>query len=124
MGASHHRKLAEGVARSDRPGERSINVFFDDELFEELKDYAKLHKIAVGKAVSELATIGLECLKDENVKAQILRVRENARAIAISTAFDFTQDCYACGKHGTLTRTHGHIQCRACGANVEPCCDD
>lgn len=114
-------KLAKGVKRYS--GRLGINAFFDTELFDEVREYAQAHNLAISNAVVELATLGLECLKDEDARQKILRVRENARALLMSTSFDFSQDCFKCGKRG-LIRVHSHIQCRFCGAVVEPCCDD
>jgi hypothetical protein len=123
MGRSLRKSLTtNGNAKPLRPNERFVNAFFDLELFDEIKAYAAKHKLAVSVAVTELATIGLETIKDEKTNAIILRVRDNKRALMLSTAFDFNQDCFKCGKRG-LIRIHGHVQCRHCGCVVEPCCE-
>lgn len=114
------RNFANGITRVK--GQLGVKASFDPELFAELREYAMKHNLPVSTAVAELATIGLETIKDEKTNAMILRVRENARALAVSSAFDFGQDCFKCGKRG-LVRVHGHVQCRHCGCVVEPCCD-
>jgi hypothetical protein len=34
------------------------------------------------------------------------------------------EPCLACGETKGLIRVHGHVQCRACNAVLERCCDD
>lgn len=115
-------KDIEGVIVSG--GMKQLSSRYDPEFFDELREYAKSYNISLSSAVTELTIIGLETIKEAKTDAIIRRVREKERALKVSKSFDFAQDCYACGRHGTLSRVHGHIQCRVCGANVEPCCDD
>ena len=125
MSFTQSAKPAVGVRRAKGASdELGIMAFFDPELFDEIKEYAARNKLSLAKAVSELTTVGLETIKQDKTNATILRIRENERALKMAKAFDFTQDCYACGRSGTLRRIHGHVQCKSCGANVEPCCDD
>ncbi|MBL8726438.1 MAG: hypothetical protein JNK49_20510 [Planctomycetes bacterium] len=32
------------------------------------------------------------------------------------------QPCPYCGRRGGRVAVHGHVQCGACGTNLEPCC--
>lgn len=45
-------------------------------------------------------------------------------ALRAQRRLDLMAMCPRCGSSAGVVRVHGHGQCRACGANIEPCCEE
>lgn len=95
------------------------------EVLEMIESYAQKHKLKFSFAIEELLTLAFEFLEDAKLADIVHKVRDKNRAAMVANrTFDFRKDCFGCGAKDSLVFIHGHVQCRECGCNVEPCCDD
>ena len=115
--------VGKGERSRPRPFMRSV-TFRDLELLEMVREHSSKHKLPFSMAVEELLSIAFETLQNDKLDTILKSVRDKNRAALVSSrVFDFRKDCFGCGAKDSLVRIHGHVQCKACGANVEPCCE-
>lgn len=114
--------VGKGERPISKPNYRTIS-FKDIEVLEMIADYMTKHELKLSSAVEELITIAFETIAQDRLEEIVRRVRDKNRAALASSTFDFRKDCFGCGAKNSLVFVHGHVQCRSCGANVEPCCE-